>query len=82
MVNLWAINHGPFSVKFKIVEFDESSLTGVKRKNPVPRSPEGVRRTRCRPMVRRCTGLVIVAEVFMSTVAESQAKRIGARESS
>jgi len=80
MMKVLAINSGSFSVKSKAVEFDESSKTVAKKKNPVFRSRERDRWASCRPKARHCTGLVIVAEVFTNTGGESQANRIGARE--
>ena len=81
-MNVSTIHRGRFSTKSKSVEFDESSKTVAKKKNPVPRSKERDQWTSSRPKACRCTGLVIVAEVFMNTVGESQANRIGKRESS
>jgi len=81
-MNVLAIHRGRFSMKSKTVEFDESSKTVAKKKHPVSRSKERDRWTNCRPKACRCTGLVIVAEVFMNTVGESQANRIGTRKSS
>jgi hypothetical protein len=79
-MNVSAIHRGRFSVKSKAAEFDESSKTVAKKKNPVPRSRERDRWASCRPKARHCAGLVIVTEVFTNTGGESQANRIGARE--
>lgn len=79
-MNVLAMNSGSSSLKLKVVTFDESSKTVAKKKNLVPRSKERDQWASCRPKARHCTGLVIMAEVFMNTVGESQANRIGARE--
>ena len=81
-MNVLAINSGNCSLKLKVASFDESPKTGAKKKNPAPRSTERGRRASCQPKACRCSGLVIVSEVFMNSVGESQANRIGAREPS